>query len=137
LGVAARIGRRREADHLRERAKEHTRPLAFLGAQAADAGEGKEEAIERAPRLFRPVGAFALCFQVRGVRFGLVLDPDERRRVTRQFEAVGDDQGNRLTAEFDLGVVKRAERRPEWREPVAVAAIRPGEARGVLVREDP
>ena len=60
----------------------------------------------RTKALFDDEQAFiAPGLQVAGVRCALVLHPDERRRVPRQLEAVGDDERDRLGAELDLRVI--------------------------------
>ena len=50
-------------------------------------------------------GFFALFIQVGDMRRVVVFDPDERRRVTRQLEAVGDDERDGLCAVLDRVVV--------------------------------
>ena len=73
--------------------------------------------------------------QIGFVLFAFVFDMDEGRRIACDFEFLGDDQCDRLTAVFDLIVVKRAERRAGHRHLILIAAVGPGEARRVLMGE--
>ena len=93
-----------------------------------------------AARLFRlrhDEGLVALRLQVGDeVRF-FVFDAQERSGEARDFPLLGEDQGDRLSAELDLVVVQRAERRAFLRRHIVlIRGVRARHRRPIFVRQN-
>src|SRR5262245_40868388 len=95
------------------------------------AGEGRVGLAPRRRRRdatprFRLVCLVAHGFEIGDMRFDRVVDPDQRRRVLRELEALSHDEGDGLSAELDRVVVERAEWAARWRDIVRVTALGEG-----------
>jgi hypothetical protein len=101
---------------------------AVLGLDAhgrlRERARGIAAAVGRRILRLQDCAALALGFEVGDMRLRLVFDADERSGKPRDLELLRKDQRHRLSAEADLLVIKRTERRAVRRDFIFVFFVR-------------